>query len=146
MEPLNNEQVGVNNGQVGALTLVHYSEVVLYWGVYIVKAFQALYWQNHRNHGFVEKKWTTSVKMCFYCFMPRFMHAGITCTCIFSSSTQKHQAHLSIIGSAFLLESIIWCTRIVRCQEFRGCLLFRSSQCIESTGKQLVHRLLSVIR
>ena len=23
----------LNNGQVGALTLVHYSEVVLYWGI-----------------------------------------------------------------------------------------------------------------
>ena len=29
----------LDNGQVGALTLVHYSEGVLYWGV-LVKAFQ----------------------------------------------------------------------------------------------------------
>ena len=27
----------LNNGQVGALTLVHYSEVVLYWGGGLVK-------------------------------------------------------------------------------------------------------------
>ena len=72
--------------------------------------------------------------MCFYCFMPRFMHAGITTTCIFSSFAHKCPAHLFIIGGAFLLESIIWCTRIVRCSEFGGCPLFGSSKCIESTG------------
>ena len=31
----------LNNGQVGALTLAHYSEVILYWvGGFIVKAFK----------------------------------------------------------------------------------------------------------
>ena len=62
------------------------------------------------------------------------MHAGITCTGIFSSSAHKRPAHLSIIGGAFLLESIIWCTWIVRCPEFGGCPLFGSSKCIESMG------------
>ena len=28
----------LNNGQVGAKGLVHYSEVVLYWEVFIIKA------------------------------------------------------------------------------------------------------------
>ena len=37
--------------------------------------------------------------------MPRFMHAGIICTCIFSSSAHKHPAHLSVIGGALLLDS-----------------------------------------
>ena len=72
----------------------------------------------------------TLVKMCFYCFM----HAGITCTCIFFSSAHKRPAHLSVIGGAFLLESIICCTWIVRYLEFGGCPLFGSSKCIESTG------------
>ena len=49
------------------------SEVVLYWGVYS-RSFLSFI-----NSVFVEKKWSTLVKMCFYCFM----HAGITCTCIF---------------------------------------------------------------
>ena len=89
----------LNNGQVGALTLVHYSEVVLYWGDLVNSK---LYTDRiiYINSGFVEKKWTTLVKMCFYCFMPRFIHAGITCT----SSAHKHPAHLSAIGGAFLLE------------------------------------------
>ena len=43
-------------------------------------------------------------------------------------------SHSSIIGGAFLLESIIWCTQIVCCPLFGGCLLFGSSKCIESTG------------
>ena len=44
----------------------------------------------------------------------------------------KRPAHLSAIGGVLLLESIIWCTRIVRCPDFRGCPLFGSSECIES--------------
>ena len=60
------------------------------------------------------------------------MHAA--CTCLFSSSANKRPAHLSVIGGAFLLESVIWCTRIVRCLEFGGYLLFGSSKCIESMG------------
>ena len=32
-----------NNGQVGVSTLVHYSEVVLYWGVLIKKPYIVLY-------------------------------------------------------------------------------------------------------
>ena len=39
----------------------------------------------------------------------------------------EYPASLSVIGGAFLLESIIWCTRIVRCPEFGGCPLFGSS-------------------
>ena len=74
------------------------------------------------------------VKMCFYCFMPCFMHAGITCTCIFSSFAHNRPAHLSVIGGVLLLESIIWCTRIVHRPEFGGCPLFGSSKCIESRG------------
>ena len=67
-------------------------------------------------------------------FASCFMYAGITCTDIFSSSAHKRPAHLFVIGGALLLESIIWCTRIVRCPEFGGCPLFGSSKCIESTG------------
>ena len=52
------------------------------------------------------------------------------CSCIFSSFSHN----LSVIGGAFLLESIIWCMWIVRCPEFGGCPLFGSSKCIESTG------------
>ena len=78
---------------------------------------------------------TTLAKMCFYHFMPRFMHADISLyTGIFLSSTHKYPAHLSIIGGVFLLKSIIWCTRIVRRPEFGGCPLFGSSKCIESRG------------
>ena len=66
--------------------------------------------------------------------MARFMHTAVICTGIFSSFAHKHPAHLSIIGGALLLENIIWCTRIVRCPEFGGCLLFGSRKCIESTG------------
>ena len=66
--------------------------------------------------------------MCFYCFMPRFMHAGITCTWIFSSSAHKRPAICPLLEVY-----IIWCTRIVRCPGFRGCPPFRGSKCIEST-------------
>ena len=66
--------------------------------------------------------------------MPCSMHAGITSICIFSSFAHKHPANLSVIGGALLLESIIWCTRIVRCPEFGGCPLFESSKCIEFVG------------
>ena len=52
----------------------------------------------------------------------------------FSSSDHKCPAHLSVIGGVFLLESIVWCTQIVCYPEFGGCLLFRSSKCIASTG------------
>ena len=62
------------------------------------------------------------------------MYAGVTCTCIFPSSAYKRSAHLSIIGGVFLLENVIWCMRIVRCQEFGGYPLFRTVECIESTG------------
>ena len=61
-----------------------------------------------------------------------FLHAGITCTCIFSSSSHKHPTLLEV--RAFLLESIIWCMQIVHCPEFGGCPLFGSSKSIESTG------------
>ena len=75
-------------------------------------------WQNHRNSGFVEKKWTALVKMCFYCFMPRFMYADITCACIFSSSTHKRPANLFVIGGAFLFGarrlSVVWNSEVVR--------------------------------
>ena len=72
--------------------------------------------------------------MCFYCFLPHFILAGITCTCIFLNSTHEYQTHLSVIGGAFLLESIIWCTWIVRYLEFGGYPLFVSSECIEYIG------------
>ena len=72
--------------------------------------------------------------------MSRFMHAGITCTCIFSSSAHKCPAYLSVIGGAFQLKSIIWCTWILRNLEvvwnlevvrYSGAV--RSSKCSEST-------------
>ena len=65
--------------------------------------------------------------------MPHFIHAGITCTGIFSSSAHKRPAHFSVIGDVLLLESIIWCTQIVHCPEFGGCPLFGSSKYIEYT-------------
>ena len=70
--------------------------------------------------------------------MPHFIHDGITSTCVFSSSAHKYPAHLSIIGGAFLLESIIWCARIVRYPEFGGCLLFVSNR-IADGASTVVH-------
>ena len=70
----------------------------------------------------------------FLSFHASFLHAGITCTCIFLNSAHKCPAHLSVIRGTFLLERIIWCTQIVRSPEFGGCPLFESSKCIESMG------------
>ena len=80
-------------------------------GVYSQSYIILLYLQNHRNSGFVEKKWTTLVKMCFYCFYASFYACWhYLYTWIFSSSAHKHPTICLL-----LLESIIWCTRIVCC-------------------------------
>ena len=39
-------------------------------------------------------------------------------------------AHLSVIGGAFLLESVVWYTAPAHCPEFGGCPLFRNSKFI----------------
>ena len=42
--------------------------------------------------------------------------------------------HLSIIGGAFLLQSVVWYAVLVHCPEFGSCSLFGSSKCIVSIG------------
>ena len=53
---------------------------------------------------------------------------------LFLCSTHTNPIHLSVIGGAFLLESIVRYAVIVRYPEFGGCLLFGSSKCIVSSG------------
>ena len=63
--------------------------------------------------------------------MPRFMHAGITCTCIFLSSAHKCPAHLSVIGgtkSSYVLGSELWESK------FDGLLAL-----VKGMGNHLVH-------
>ena len=53
---------------------------------------------------------------------------------LFLSSAHTSPAHLSIIGGAFILESVVQYVALVCYLEVGGCLLFRSRKCIASTG------------
>ena len=59
----------------------------------------------------------------------RYTYAGKK----FPNSAPTIPAHLSVIGGAFLLESVVRYAALVRCPEFGGCPLFGSSKCIAST-------------
>ena len=86
----------------------------MYWKfhastVYVGLSFILMTESYMENSGFVEKK-TLAVHVKYVSIilcLILYMHAGTTCTCIFLSSAHKHPAHLTVIGGAHLLETII---------------------------------------
>ena len=54
-------------------------------------------------------------------------------TSLFLSRPYPFYVGIVYIG-ALLLESVVWCTGLVRCPEFGGCPLLESRKCIASTG------------
>ena len=69
-----------------------------------------------------------------HCVVATQREQGIVLSALLFICAHHKRSVCPLIGGAFLLESIIWCSWIVRYPEFGGCPLFGSSKCIVSMG------------